>query len=587
MSTSPEPQVTASDLGAHVIFELPLSKACGKTHMIDISPMATDGRIRLVDCVALTTNNVLRIWEFPDSPLQEYESFMCWPILKYTAISYVWKGNPVTSEDESSANLSSYLAIRGAEGSDPISINVLRAVCTASLRNDKIDFYRMISRAEYLWLDQLCIVQTRKSDKILQIPQMYRIYKCCTQCLILPGGLQRLARLDEETSWASRAWTLQECLAPLYPMVFFAWTIGTGRGIGTTLFRVREVESTGGALAKLKDILRACYDKPMTFNAWPIDSSFQSYEHLDVVAKGTIIDVRIFGKGHADLYALERLRKRFQNNRESIHPYRTQRCYSLVWHCALMRTSSRPVDMVFSIMKLMGVELNPKDFQENDRIGATIALMTKILEKGGSADWLGMPSKIPLCPQLSTFPQFPRTDVSGGANYLVSGEWRSGRSLNDWICASPSWHHEKEWKWQRLHGRMSKDGYLMFLRKAYRVSFASAEAIDECGYEWPLLGDMEGTLWQFQEESDATLQDPLIMAVPLWEFQEIPLVNDYQIEDRQFEMQGIKFMIVKEHSAGKFHLISYCFTPDKENKWKERILHWPNHRFKVGGPEPL
>lgn len=481
-----------------------------------------------------------------------------------------------------------YLTVRGAEDADPISVNVLRAACFASLRNDKSGTYRMISRAEYIWLDQLCIVQTNKSDKNLQISHMHRIYKCCTQCLILPGGIQRLARLDEETSWASRAWTLQECLVPKYPIVLFAWTMNTGRFLGTVvLFRVREVEGTGGALARFRDILYPCLDKPVVFNAWPIDSSFMSFEHLDVLAKGTAIDIKIFGKGHADLYALRQLRIRFQNTSESIHPYRTQRCYSLIWHCALVRTSSRPVDMVFSIMQLMGVELNPQDFDANDRMGATIALMAKILQKGGSADWLGMPSKFPLCPQLSTFPQFARTDVAGEVSYLVSGEWRSGRSLNDWICARASWNTEKEWRWQRLHGRMSPDGYLMFVRKAYRVSFASAEAIHEHGFDWPLIGDMEGTLWKFQENPDALAQDPTIMAIPLWEFREVQLVNEHQKQDDQFSIRGIKLMIVKEQSSGRFYVVSYCFVPDKEHKWRARILNWPNYKFKVGGPEPL
>lgn len=320
------------------------------------------------------------------------------------------------------------------------------------------------------------------------------------------------------------------------------------------------------------------------------DSSSLEYENIDI-ARETAFDIIVFGKDHADLYALRKVRLSFQNSSESTDPYKTRRCYSLIWQCALMRTSSRPVDMVFSIMRLMGVELNPKDFNENDRMGATIALMTMILEKGGSADWLGMPSKFPLCPQLSTFPQFARTDVSGVVNYSVLGHWRAGRSLNDWICADTSWNSEEEWKWQRLHGRMSTDGYLMFIRKAYRVSFASAEAIREAEYahvfDWPLIGDMEGTLWKFQEDYDALAQDPAIMAIPLWEFREIHLEKGDQIEDFQFSISGIKLMIVKEQSAGKFYVVSYCFVADKEHKWRSRILNWPDYTFKVGGPEPL
>lgn len=71
------PQATAKDLGAYIIFDLPLSESHNKTHMVDISPLATAGCVRLVNCVALTTSNTLRIWEFPESPLEEYQNFMC------------------------------------------------------------------------------------------------------------------------------------------------------------------------------------------------------------------------------------------------------------------------------------------------------------------------------------------------------------------------------------------------------------------------------------------------------------------------------------------------------------------------------
>ncbi len=56
-----------------------------------------------------------------------------------------------------------------------------------------------------------------------------------------------------------------------------------------------------------------------------------------------------------------------------------------IWKSALMQTSSRPVDMVFSIMGLFGVTLDPICFTKDDRLSATIALARAILEKGGRA----------------------------------------------------------------------------------------------------------------------------------------------------------------------------------------------------------
>src|SRR5277367_1567730 len=65
-----------------------------------------------------------------------------------------------------------------------------------------------LRKARYLWLDRLCIMQTSKQDKRWQIVHTFNLYRHCTQCLVLPGGIQRLVPLDEETSWVHRAWTL-------------------------------------------------------------------------------------------------------------------------------------------------------------------------------------------------------------------------------------------------------------------------------------------------------------------------------------------------------------------------------------------
>ncbi|KAK5989286.1 hypothetical protein PT974_10799 [Cladobotryum mycophilum] len=92
--------------------------------------------------------------------------------------------------------------------------------------------------------------------------------------------------------------------------------------------------------------------------------------------------------------------------------------YSL--HYATLRTSSRPVDMVFSIMGLFRVALNPKNFRAEDRLGATIALARRILDKGGSPNWLACSLSLPSHPSISSFPDFPTTRVDSLAVYTVS-----------------------------------------------------------------------------------------------------------------------------------------------------------------------
>ncbi|KAJ7310165.1 hypothetical protein DFH08DRAFT_675019, partial [Mycena albidolilacea] len=88
------------------------------------------------------------------------------------------------------------------EDGGQISLKVLEYACR----------WASNSGSSYLWLDRLCILQTSKQDKVWQISRMYDIYDGSEQCVVLPGGLQCLASVFEETSWADRAWTYQEAI---------------------------------------------------------------------------------------------------------------------------------------------------------------------------------------------------------------------------------------------------------------------------------------------------------------------------------------------------------------------------------------
>lgn len=108
-----------------------------------------------------------------------------------------------------------------------------------------------------------------------------------------------------------------------------------------------------------------------------------------------------------------------------------------VWPCALMRTSSRPVDMVFNIMRFFDVKLDPSEFGKNDRIKATIALARAIQKKGGRAGWLASAALIPPSRHISTFPIFSLTSVAGRAYAKVRNHSEEVLSLmkNEYINA--------------------------------------------------------------------------------------------------------------------------------------------------------
>jgi hypothetical protein len=103
-----------------------------------------------------------------------------------------------------------------------------------------------------------------------------------------------------------------------------------------------------------------------------------------------------------------------------------------IWQSVFGRTSSRPVDMISSIMGLFGVMLDPSAFDVTDRKEATIALAQAILRRGGSASWIGIATRATPFAELSTFPEFPQTSVAGKAMLTKSsGEPIEAHSLVD------------------------------------------------------------------------------------------------------------------------------------------------------------
>ncbi|OCH87351.1 hypothetical protein OBBRIDRAFT_160699 [Obba rivulosa] len=160
-----------------VCFEESIQKLSGCT--LDLSRYATECRYRLIDCSQFVDHDTLRILETPHSATFIHTDF--------STISYIWRGLPVR-EERNDAGVGVFL-VKGAENGGKVSIDVLQHACKASL----------LLGAPYIWLDRLCIIQTKRYDKSWQISQMYHIYKASKVSIILPGGIQRLVDLDEET----------------------------------------------------------------------------------------------------------------------------------------------------------------------------------------------------------------------------------------------------------------------------------------------------------------------------------------------------------------------------------------------------
>jgi hypothetical protein len=131
-----------------------------------------------------------------------------------------------------------------------------------------------------------------------------------------------------------------------------------------------------------------------------------------------------------------------------------------IWRSALMRSFSRPVDMVFSIMGLLGVTLEPSSFAKTDRHRATIELARALLAKGEPARWLAISLSLDPNPHMSTMPVMPETSVEGKA-YVKTP---SGRKEVVSLVGSSRW-----WLKGPPKGSMDEKGYFKFSAKAAPV----------------------------------------------------------------------------------------------------------------------
>lgn len=526
------------------------------TTPLDINTIATPHRYRLVECAPLAERGLLRIWEFT-----------YFPFVSYSAISYVWRGNSIANGFSAPV-----FSVRGAEDADPIGTEVLHDACTASLSQG----------APFLWLDRLCIMQTSRDDKNWQISKMYNIYHLCSLCIIIPSGLRCLVSLQEETQWIHRGWTLQEALAPPAVQVLFSWTRGQLHAIPATdesafFGEITEVVKGRSAMAPLWLILDGCVAgsvwlyAPGTLND---RTKSESVCLFGARPKGNTSSTFQFALPHVAALALAVSR--------SMQEEYDRKCYT-IWKCALMRTSSRPVDMIFSIMGLFGVSLDISQFDKNDRIGATIALTREILRRGGRANWLGLSFLAPPSPELSMFPTFPRTAVAGKALVRVEGgSYIEISKLMDNEYPNP------EVLGAMPKGSMDAEGYFTFEAKSICVSRVSKEALGlseekSSKTKWPSDSSTRrfkatnGTIWEpYEDNTVFQAQTPgRTFAVLLGCF-----FGYTPTMTLAYDCNNVRGMIVEEHAPAKYHVNSYFMLSIRTIDW---VDSWSQQNFCIGG----
>ncbi|KAF2969517.1 hypothetical protein GQX73_g4088 [Xylaria multiplex] len=522
-----------------VIYDAPLETI----KSLDITESATPRRYRLLSCVDFIQAKKLVILEFTE-----------FPNVPYTALSYVWQGN-APSKDFNSRVFTVPVPDGDAPG-DPIGVEVLHETCLAS----------MARGITHVWLDRLCIMQKSNEDKRWQIPRMYDVYRRCQICIVAPGGLQCLVRLGDETQWIHRGWTLQEAVAPAAVIVLFSWGLGSRSAYaGEIQGNIEEVTPAKSAVTSLSLIVDACTTGSLAvengdarlllevklFSSHPADRSYKDFpfwrQTRRVLSPNVGALARIMSK---DLD---------QDARE----------YS-IWQSALMRTSSRPVDMVFSVMGLFGVTLDTSQFGKQDRVQATIALARAILDKGGRATWLAAAFRIQPSRQISTFPLFPRTSVSGKAYVKVTGGMLEVSLLME------NEYPIKEALVPIPGGSMDQEGYIKFRSKGVPIRPYSLDpALSSSDPAKPAHFQAVDKSW-WGVDADISDKEAEAFAVLIGYF-----VHYYPGNTSAADTNNIRAAVIKRHAQDRFHVHSYLTI---SNKARALVLAWPEQEFRVGGP---
>ncbi|TBU47363.1 hypothetical protein BD309DRAFT_988133 [Dichomitus squalens] len=547
----------APTFGPRVICDVFAGTVNTRDNTLNISTVATPGHIRLIDCQVLKDQGFIRIIEFPD-----------FPTVPYAAMSYPWRGVPVDSTYTQHT-----FSVHGAEHADPIGLDTLRHACAASLQHG----------CPYLWLDRLCIIQDNHDDKNWHIRQMHQVYTSCSVCIVLPGGIQRLVRLDEETPWIHRSWTLQEALAPRQVVVLVAWRLGSGTALsGGKSRQIHEVIAGESATAPLSFLLEACISGSLTFTPAVVPPGLEKPFHVETsifnsLPSRNVLHDKPFWRPQRKSLTTHAVALTIAMD-DVLSTDLDARNYA-IWQSALLRTCFRPVDTILSLMGLFGVDLDPAQFHKDDRHGATIALAQAILRTGGSASWLGVGYRIEPDRCLSTFPTFPHPGVSGVAYVQTRGRVQEVGDLLDPVYPIGAALVPLP------RGDMDDTGYLTFSAKALRVRLTRSASRGPRR----TLRALDGSEWEVHDESNpVTSQDArcddlgtgpsrLAYAALLgWFSRYSPGMST--AHDRE----NVRVMLLEEHAVGMFHLRSFFALNQSE---KAYVLGWPERDFRVGGPD--
>lgn len=256
---------------------------------------------------------------------------------------------------------------------------------------------------DFLWLDLACVHQDSSEDKKLQIQHMGHVYQRSVAVIVMPGGVASAQGVGHSAPWITRAWTLQEAtLSPSKVHVLikeprldttnYDYEFMT---IGPT-YRIDQVDDDL-ALSKLQDLL-TCRKRGLEITK--VNKSTKEKTRVPFI-------VRCFGADEALITALEGVLRGDTDEMKR----------SAAWRSIYLRTSTKPQDMVFSVMHLLGVDIKVDYKRTREDLILELARRTK-----GLPSWLDIGEDIPFDAKFGLVPALPIFHPNDRPSYDVDHE---------------------------------------------------------------------------------------------------------------------------------------------------------------------
>jgi hypothetical protein len=357
---------------------------------------------------------------------------------KYVAISHVWEPSEEVARISNLKN-------------QPLLIDV-------GDRIHKISWYGLVQAAvaakhldcSYIWLDLICVDQLSRDDKKLQIKNMGHIYENATAVLVMCGGVSAAQRLDKYANWIDRAWTLQEATLCANTRCLVEWPFQGSVAVHGTEYAFFEKLDGNIAIVELSQLLEFSLRTSHKGVLMTPDGSEFEFD-LDTKCLGgqrvSIHELRSVISARADLLEEQKSKSPSESESESQSESESESeewetesdsdaescsdsdsqtsrkgdrnkaaaLYTPAWRSMWLRTSTKPQDMVFSMMHLLGVQI------EVDYSRTQEELLFELANKVEYPGWLIIGHNIPINPRSGLMPIVPKFVPQSIPTYQIQG----------------------------------------------------------------------------------------------------------------------------------------------------------------------